>query len=103
MRAEIQITNGELAVGLDPNARIGFFASLKVRGRRFQFDQLSAECDPRRPLLSLLHWLVAHDVFSNDDLDTALLAHADVHEGRLSPGARLALKIIEALKMAAAE
>jgi hypothetical protein len=105
MRAEIQIANGELSVGLDPSPRIGFFASLKIRGRRFEFDQLSPECDPQKPLLSLLLWLAdhGHDLYTRDDLDAALLAHAGIDEDRLSPGAALALAIIEALKRAAAE
>jgi hypothetical protein len=101
MRFEFQLPGGgELAVGVDHG---GFFASVGRETSRDEYDQLTDQYDQARPLDALLRWLVARGTFSEDDLDEALLAYADADDGELSPGATLALKIVEALKRAAAE
>jgi len=106
MRIEIHLPDGgELAVGHDPAA--GFFASLRIGRRRYEYDAFAEGYDRARPIHGLLAWLVVHQVFDDDDLDEATLSYADLgdddEEDRLSSGAALALNVIEALKKAAAE
>ena len=103
MRVEIHLSDGGiLAVGHDH--AVGFFATIERAGRVREFDRLTKDYDPQRPADALLRWLV-DEVYTEEDLDEALLRYPDPGEDDepLSPGAALALQVIEALKRAAAE
>jgi len=104
MRIDISLpSGGTLAVGHDH--AVGLFATVERAGR-LEFDRLAHGYDRDRPLDALLQWLVAHGVFNDDDLDEALLAYSDPaydeEDEPLSTGGQIALKVIEALKKAAA-
>lgn len=101
MKSKIDLPDGG-AVTVGHDHALGFFCTL-VRGtHRYDYDALTEGYE--RPLQGLLHWLVVRDVFSEDDLDEALLAYADdIDDEPLSPGAALALQVIEALKAAASQ
>lgn len=105
MRVEIEIHGGTLAVGHD--SAVSFFATLTRGSHRYEYGVFADGYDRERPLQGLVHWLVAHGVFNEDDLDEAMLAYADLGdddgEEQLSPGGQIALQVIEGLKRAAAE
>ena len=102
--ADLRPDGGRVTYGFDPTLG-GFWAEIRRPGRKkVEYDALHpVEFNFQRPLEGLLYFLVKHGVFSEEELNDALL-HLELPVARgLSPSAKLAVEVVVRLRSVASD